>query len=106
MSRGYLIITEVNPQYSRKELTQLPTNVVATQTQISGFGKNKQVDLHQCLAKVNSKALEINCTDFKCLLKRFKTLATENGNLTNTTAREAVTVLQGEMQGYYKFISM
>lgn len=94
-------MAEVNPQSSREELTQLSTDVVPTQTQMSGFVKNGQVDLHQCLDEVNRRASEIGCTDFECSLERFKTLATENGKLTRTTAREAITVLQGEMQGYY-----
>jgi hypothetical protein len=37
----------VNPQSSREELTQLSTNVVPTQTQMSGFVKNGKVDLNQ-----------------------------------------------------------
>jgi hypothetical protein len=88
-------------QSSREELTQLSTNVVPTQTQMSGFVKNGEVDLHKCLDEVNRRALEIGCTDFGCSLERFKALATENGELTSTTAREAITILQGEMHGYY-----
>ena len=98
---GSLMMADVNPQSSREELTQLSTDVVPTQTQMSGFVKNGQVDLHQCLDEVNRRASEIGCTDFECSLERFKTLATENGKLTRTTAREAITVLQGEMQSYY-----
>jgi hypothetical protein len=75
----------VNPQSSREELTQLSTDVVPTQTQMSGFVKNGK----------------IGCTDFECSFERFKDLATENGDVTSTTAREAITILQGEMQGYY-----
>jgi len=91
----------VNPQFSREELTQLSTDVVPTQTQISGFVENGKVDLHKCLDEVNHRASEIGCTDFECSLERFKALATKNGKLTSTTAREAITILQGEMQGYY-----
>jgi DNA invertase Pin-like site-specific DNA recombinase len=91
----------VNPQSSREELTQLSTNVVPTQTQMSGFVKNGKVDLHKCLDEVNRRASEIGCTDFECSLERFTALATENGKLTSTTAREAITILQGEMHGYY-----
>jgi hypothetical protein len=36
---GSLIMAGVNPQSSREELTQLSTNVVPTQTQVSGFCK-------------------------------------------------------------------
>lgn len=42
------------------------------------------------------------CADFECSMGRFKELATENGELTNSTAREAITVLEGEMHGYYR----
>jgi hypothetical protein len=98
---GFQIMAGVNPQSSREELTQLSTNVVPTQTQMSGFVKNGEVDLHKCLDEVNRRASEIGCTDFGCSLERFKALATENGELTNTTAREAITILQGEMHGYY-----
>lgn len=89
----------VNPQSSREELTQLSIDVVPTQTQMSGFVKNGKVDLHKCLDEVNRRVSEIYCTDFECSLERFKALATENGKL--TTAREAITILQGEIQGYY-----
>lgn len=68
---------------------------------MSGFLKNGKVDLHKCLDEVNRRASEICCTNFECSLERFKALATKNGKLTNTTAREAITILQGEMQGYY-----
>ncbi len=91
----------MNPQSSREELTQLSTDVVTTQTQMSEFVRNGKVDLHKCLDEVNRRTSEIGCTDFECSLERFKTLVMENGKLTSTTAREAITILQGEMQGYY-----
>jgi hypothetical protein len=99
---GSQIMAGVNPQSSREELTQLSTNVVPTQTQMSGFLKNGKVDLHKCLDEVNRRASEIGYTDFECSLERFKALATENGSLTSTAAREAITILQGEMHGYYR----
>ena len=99
---GSRIMAGVNPQSSREELTQLSTDVVPTQTQMSGFVKNGKVNLHKCLDEVNRRASEIGCTDFECSLERFKALATENGKLTSTTAREAITILQGEMHGYYR----
>lgn len=92
----------VNPQSSREELTQLSTDVVLTQTRMSGFVKNGKVDLDKCLDEVNRRASEIGCTDFECSLERFKDLATEDSELTSETAREAITILQGEMHGYYK----
>lgn len=99
---GSQIMAGVNPQSSREELTQLSTKVVPTQPQMSGFVKNGKVDLHKCLDEVNRRASEIGCTDFECSLERLKALATENGKLTSGTAREAITILQGEMQGYYR----
>ena len=92
---GSQIMSGVNSQSSREELTQLSTNVVPTQTQMSGFVKNGEVDLDKCLNEVNRRASEIGCTDFECSLERFKALATENGKLTSGTAREGVGVLQG-----------
>lgn len=68
---------------------------------MSGFVKTGEVDLHKCLDEVNRRASEIGCTNFECSLERFKALATENGELTSRTAREAITILQGEMLGYY-----
>jgi len=99
---GSQIMAGMNPQSSREELTQLSTDVVPTQTQMSGFVKNGKVDLDKCLDEVNRRASEIGCTDFECSLERFKALATENGKLTSGTTREAITILQGEMQGYYR----
>ena len=52
--------------------------------------------------EVNRRASEIGCADFECSMERFRSLATENGKLTNSTAREAITILEGEMHGYYR----
>lgn len=99
---GSQIMSKVNPQSSREELTQLSTNFVPTQTQMYGFVKNVKVDLDKCLDEVNRRASEIGCTDFECSFERFKALAVENGAMTTTTAREAITVLEGEMHGFYR----
>ena len=99
---GSLMMTGVNPQSSREELTQLSTDVVPTQTQLSGFVINGKINLDKCLNEVNRRASEIGCTDFECSRERFKALATENGEFTNSTIREAITILEGEMYGYYK----
>jgi hypothetical protein len=74
----------------------------AYQTQIEGFVKNGKVDLRNCYDEVNRRASEIGCTDFECSFERFEALAMENGDVTSTTAREAITILQGEMNGYYR----
>ena len=77
----------VNPQSSREELTQLSTGVVPTQTQMSGFFGNKEVNFDKCLDEVNRRASELGYTGFEFSLERFKALATENGKLTRGTAR-------------------
>ena len=99
---GSHIMSRVNPQSSREELTQLSTNLVPTQTQASGFVKDGDVDLHQVYDEVNRRASEIGCKNFDYTFKRFEALTTECGNVTVGTTREASTVLEGEMRGYYK----
>ena len=90
-SCGSQIMAGVNPQSSREELTQLSTDVVPTQTQMSGFVKNGKVDLDKCLDEVNRRASEIGCTNFECSLERFKALATENDKLTSETRTDRAT---------------
>ena len=101
-SRFELEMAGVNPQsqsqFSREELTQVSTNVVPTQTQISGFVKNGKVDLNQAFNEVNRRG----CETFDCSFDRFKELATECGEIKESGVREAITILQGEMHGYYK----
>ena len=99
---GSQIMSGVNPQSSREELTQLSTDVVPTQTQISEFVKNGKVDLNQAFSEVNRRASAIGCETFDCSFDRFKELATECGEIKESGVREAITILQGEMQGYYK----
>nr|QYB19232.1 hypothetical protein [Climaconeis cf. scalaris]QYB19345.1 hypothetical protein [Climaconeis cf. scalaris] len=90
-----------NLESSREDLSQISTNVVPAQTQMRGFMKNGEVDLDKSLNEVNCRASEIGCIDFEYSFERFKMLASENGKLTPGTAREAITVLQGEMLGFY-----
>lgn len=99
---GSQIMSGVNPQSSREEFTQLSTDVVPTQTQISGFVKNGRVDLNQAFSEVNRRASAIGCETFDCSFDRFKELATECGEINDSSVREAITILQGEMHGYYK----
>jgi len=99
---GSQIMSGVNPQSSREELTQLSTDVVPTQTQISEFVKNGKVDLNQAFSEVNRRASAIGCETFDCSFDRFKELATECGEIKDNGVREAITILQGEMHGYYK----
>ena len=91
------IMAGVNPQSSREELTQISTNLVPIQTQASVFVKNGRVDLQQAFNES-----EIVCENFECSFERFKSLATECGKIEESSAREAITILQGEMHGYYK----
>ena len=44
----------------------------------------------------------IGCETFDCSFDRFKELATECGEINDSGVREAITILQGEMHGYYK----
>ena len=90
------------PQSRREDLTQISSDVVPTQTQMASFIKDRKVDLNLCLDEVYRRAEKIGCTDFECSLERFRALATENGNLSSSTAREAISILQGEMLGFYK----
>ena len=78
----------VNPQSSREELTQLLTDVVPTQTQMSRFVKNGRVDLNQAFSEVNRRASKIDCTDFECSLERFKALATECGEINDSSVEK------------------
>ena len=88
------IMAGVNPQSSREELTQISTNLVPIQTQASVFVKNGRVDLQQAFNES-----EIVCENFECSFERFKSLATECGKIEESSAREAITILQGEMHG-------
>ena len=87
---------------SQSSNLSVSNNGVPTKTQISGFLKNKKVDLNKCLNEVKRRAFELGCTDFDCSLERFRALATENGDLNDRGAKEAITILQGEMLGFYK----
>lgn len=91
-----------NSQSSREELTQVTTEHVKTQKQVSGFIKNGQVDLNQAFTEVNRRASRINSETFDCSFERFKALATECGEIDDGSVREAITILHGEMLGYYK----
>jgi hypothetical protein len=86
----------------REELTQLSTNVVPTQTQMSGFVKNGKVDLHKCYDEVMRRSESLHCENWSCDFERFKSLAMENGRVDENSAREAITVLTGEMLGLYR----
>ena len=80
---------------------EISTNV-PTQIQAAKFVKNGKVDLQRAFDEVNRRASVINGENFDCSFERFKDLATECGNCTPSTTREAITILEGEMRGYYK----
>ena len=78
-------------------------NSVCTQTQISGFlKKDGTVDLKKCVSELNRKASKLNQKNFECSTRRFENLATENGQLTAGSAREAMSALQGEIMDFYE----
>lgn len=81
---------------------EISTNVMPTQIQAAKFLKNGKVDLQRAFDEVNRRASVIGCENFDCSFERFKGLAGECGNFTPSTTREAITILEGEMRGYYK----
>ena len=74
----------------------------AHQTQVSGFVKNGKVDLCKCYDEVMRRSKSLDCDNWSCEFERFKSLAMENGRVDENSAREAITVLHGEMLGFYK----
>lgn len=74
----------------------------AHQTQVSGFVKNGKVDLRKCYDEVMRRSKSVGCENWSCEFERFKSLAMENGRVDENSAREAITVLHGEMLGFYK----
>ena len=82
--------------------SEISTNVMPTEIQAAKFLKNGKVDLQRAFDEVNRRASVIGCENFDCSFERFKGLAGECGNFTPSTTREAITILQGEMHGYYK----
>jgi hypothetical protein len=69
---------------------------------MSGFVKNRKVDLNQAFNEVNRRASAIGCETFDCSFDRFKKLVTECREIKESGVREAIPILQGEMPGYYK----
>jgi hypothetical protein len=79
------------------------SSYIPTEPQINRFVSNGLVDLRACYKEVLRRAEQLECEYFEsvCSFERFKSLATECGNVNQQTAREAITILQGEMHGYY-----
>lgn len=59
-------------------------------------------NLHECYEEVNRRAESLNCKDFNCTFDRFRELAQENGEIELRGIREAISVLQLEMEGVIK----
>jgi hypothetical protein len=76
--------------------------ITAHQTQVSGFVKNGKVDLTKCYDEVMRRLKSLDCENWSCEFEKFKSLAMENGKVDENSAREAITVLHGEMLGFYK----
>lgn len=63
--------------------------------------KDRSIDLEQAFDKVKRRAAMIDCKNFDCSFERFQRLATECGKFNTTSTREVITILEGEMRGYY-----
>ena len=48
------------------------------------------------------RAKSLDCENWSCEFKRFESLAMENCKVDENSVREAITVLHGEMLGFYK----
>ena len=70
--------------------------------QVSSFVKNGKISLREAFDEVNRRASAIGCSNFDCTFDRFRALAVEGKTPTETSVREAISALQGEMLGYYK----
>lgn len=82
---------------------EISTNVMPTQIQAAKFvKKDGSIDLQQAFDEVNRRASVIGCGNFDCSFERFKDLATECSEPDTGSTREAITILEGEMRGYYR----
>jgi hypothetical protein len=74
-----------------------------TQIQAAKFAKTDgSINLQQAFDEVNRRASVIGCENFYCSFERFKGLATECGEPDTGSTREAITIFEGEMRGYYR----
>lgn len=82
---------------------EISTNVMPTQIQAAKFvKKDGSIDLQQAFDEVNRRASVIGDGNFDCSFERFKNLATECSEPDTGSTREAITILEGEMRGYYR----
>ena len=68
------------------------------------FVRNEKVDIPAAYREALRRANELGVKNFasRGSLQRFIDLATECGKVTPVSVKEAITILQGEMEGYYK----
>ena len=90
------------PRSVSNKSTALQLSQNPTKSQVAEFVKNGKVDLRASFQEVARRASEIGCEYFECSFERFKSLSTECGKIKKSSVREAITILQGEMHGYYK----
>lgn len=82
---------------------EISTNVMPTQIQAAKFvKKDESIDLQQAFDEANRRAAVIGRGNFDCSFERFEGLATECGEPDTGSTREAITILEGEMRGYYR----
>jgi len=82
---------------------EISTNVMPTQIQAAKFvKKDESIDLQQAFDEVKRRASVIDCGNFDCSFERFEGLATECGDPDTGLTREAISILEGEMRGYYR----
>ena len=81
---------------------KISMNVMPTQIQAAKFvKKDGSIDLQQAFDEVNRRAWAIGCKNFDCSFERFKDLATECSDPDTGSTREAITIFESEMRGYY-----
>jgi hypothetical protein len=93
------------PQSTIMDLvTQASNDSIPNKTQINNFLEEDgiTVNVQKCLDELNRRAEAIGAVDFQCSYQRFVELSTENGEFTRQGAREALSALQGEIEGFYK----
>ena len=97
-NNSYLSNTKTVDQCSTHDSASNPI-----QTQVSGFVKDGKIDLHKCYDEVMRRAKALGCDNWwHCEFERFASLARENGIASRNSAREAISILNGEMLGFYK----
>ena len=82
---------------------EISTNLMPTKIQAAKFvKKDGSIDLQQAFDEVKRKASLIDCGNFDCSFERFEGLVTECGEPDTGSTRETITILEGEMRGYYR----